>query len=137
MNVMESFELSQATGGKVWKTPSRFYKLKTTLTFIGAVVWACRALWAFLLWGVMVWVVVSAFYGVRHLETAALHEYGYTDVLMSIDKPVAMVTVVETGETKEVKVAEYNEATIFYETQEQLEEKKRKVDAGTYLNLRP
>lgn len=70
-------------------------------------------------------------------ESSYMQEYGYENVALDLEEGAAKVTVAETGLTKEVKVLLYKDAVILYETRAQLEEKMDKVDAGTYLNLRP
>lgn len=69
------------------------------------------------------------------VESAYEQEYGYSDVDVS-ENARAEVTVTQTGETKEVNVFSYKGAFILYETEQQLEEKKMEVDAGTYEVLK-
>lgn len=66
--------------------------------------------------------------------TAALEqEYGYSEIVQIKDMSAKVVTI--EGEEKEVDVLEYQNATIFFENQEQMIEKIDKVQAGTYPEI--
>lgn len=75
--------------------------------------------------------MVAALWPPSEELTAALEqEYGYSEIVQIKGMNAKVITT--DGEEKVVDVLEYKNTTVFFENQEQMNEKVSKVQAGTY-----
>lgn len=136
MNKDRLGENSAAIGGRVW-SPQVGLKNARRVSLLGRILHANPMAVLYVAVTVVCIVIVSVWMqNAMQTRDSYNQEYGYVDVHPDYDKRTAEVTVVSTGETKEVKLATYNDYTILFETQEQKDEKMAKIDAGTYKGSR-